>query len=182
MALPVFPIVESLSLSDERLGARMLAWYIGAIADKLGIDPNTPGFADAVKLNVPTVEAKHAEGAALEKALRLAAGGELTKAGTLFREIMHGGAYQVRLNQLAEVGFRRVNQSAEWGRKGSKANKIKGDQNRDIVLAAAKAIIAERTRKPTGRELAKLVEMRSGINANTVRAHLRKLRRDKILD
>lgn len=83
---------------------------------------------------------------------------------------------------LASFGFTKRRQASEWGRRGAAEQRKEGDANRRSVINAAHAILAERRRKPSARELAKLIEEKTGIPANTVRGHLRKLREERILD
>ena len=85
-------------------------------------------------------------------------------------------------DDLAKIGFNRKKQTKKFGLGGTKVNKEKGEANRKAVLDAARAILVERTRKPSVRELATLIEKKTGIPSNTVRGHLNKLRKDKILD
>lgn len=87
-----------------------------------------------------------------------------------------------QIDNLTETGFYRKVQTKKFGLKGAKVNKEEGEANRKAVLDSARAILDERTRKPTGRELATLIEKKTGIPSNTVRGHLKKLRKDKILD
>jgi len=85
-------------------------------------------------------------------------------------------------DKLAETGFNRKKQAKKFGLEGAKVNQEEGKANRKDVLDAARAILEERTRKPSERELATLIEKKTGIPSNTVRGHLKKLRKDKILD
>jgi hypothetical protein len=83
---------------------------------------------------------------------------------------------------LAVTGIKKSAQAKRFGQKGAKENKEKGEANRQAVLDAAREILAGRARKPSGRELAKLIDGKTGIPFNTVRGHLKHLRKDKILD
>ena len=93
MRLP--PIqAEWLELPDDELGIRLLAWWIGAEAERKGIDPSAIPDAIAKQIIEATkgMDTDKAQYAALEKALIKAAAGDLAKAGALFRGYMHIGA------------------------------------------------------------------------------------------
>ncbi|MBL8366361.1 MAG: hypothetical protein JNM54_00365 [Candidatus Accumulibacter sp.] len=83
---------------------------------------------------------------------------------------------------LASLGFTKRRQASEWGRRGAAEQRKEGDGNRRSVIDAAHAILAVRRRKPSARQLAKLIEEKTGIPANTVRGHLQKLKKERILD
>lgn len=179
MALPPFPNIKG--LSDYDAGALLLGYFIAEQADMLGIPPNQipEEFAEKVRQHVMTLEAATAKVAAVEKALHKAASGDFETAGRLLREHMVGGAIAMR---FVPIGINKSRQAKNFGIKGAKTNKELGEVNRQAVLDEARTILAERERKPTGRELADLISTRIGMPYNTVRGHLKKLRDEKILD
>lgn len=169
---------------DETLGRFLLGVRVIAEADRYGIHPQeipeelatdwVKGIADQEADNVADIP--------LEKALRAAANGEFAKAGRIFRAFMWDGAQRMVDKKFAVVGVKRTRQASEFGRRGSAENKAEGEANRQSVLVAAKEILAERVRKPSDRDLARLIEEKIDMPSNTVRGHLTKLRKEKKLD
>ncbi|MBW8458639.1 MAG: hypothetical protein K0M58_09385 [Thiobacillus sp.] len=180
MALPPFP-ADALDLPDYDLGGLLLGWFIMAQAEDAGITvyPIPEAFAERVRLYVLTIETETAKNAAIEKALHKAASGNFEAAGKFLREHINNGAVALK---FIPIGINKLAQAKEFGRKGAEGNKKEGEGNRQTVLDAARAILAGRTREPSERELAKLIETKTGIPQNTVRGHLARLRKDKTLD
>ena len=180
MALPPFP-ADALDLPDYNLGALLLGYFIMVQAHDLGfpIDQIPDEFAERVRQYVLTIETETASNAAVEKALHKAASGDVEAAGKFLREHMNDGAVAMK---FIPIGISKSAQAKEFGRKGAEGNKKEGEGNRQTVLDAAKIILAGRTREPSERELAKLIETKTGIPQNTVRGHLARLRKDKTLD
>lgn len=180
MALPPFPS-DALELSDYDLGGLVLGWFIAVQADDLGlpVDRIPDEFAERVRQYVLTIETATAKNAAVEKALHKAASGDFEAAGKFLREHMRNGAIALK---FIPIGVNKSAQAKRFGREGAKGNKEEGEVNRQAVLNAAREILAGRTREPTERGLAKLIEGKTRIPFNTVRGHLAKLRKDKILD
>jgi hypothetical protein len=93
MRLP--PIqAEWLELPDDELGIRLLAWWIGAQAERKGIAPTSipEHVAEQIIEGTKGIDTDQVQHVALEKALIKAASGELAKAGALFRGYMLIGA------------------------------------------------------------------------------------------
>ncbi len=180
MAIPPFP-ENALDNSDYELGGLLLGWFIMVQADDLGlpVDQIPEEFAERVRQYVLTIETSSAKNAAVEKALHKAASGDFEAAGKFLREHMIDGAISMK---FIPIGINKSAQATKFGREGAKLNKEEGEFNRMKVLNAAKEILAKRTRKPSLRELASLIEKQTGVSFNTVRGHLNKLRQDKILD
>lgn len=167
--------------SDYELGIQLLALFIAAQANDCGLsmDSISEEFAERVRQYVLTAETDTAKNVAVEKALHKAASGDPVSAGKILREHMRDGAVAFK---YIPIGITKSEQAANFGRKGADGNKQEGQKNRQAVLDAAKKILAERKRKPSDRQLAKLVECETGIPFNTVRGHIAKLREDKLLD
>jgi hypothetical protein len=93
MELPPFS-PEFLDLSDEQLGLRVWAWWIGAEATWAQIPPGAvlpldEHFVEMVRHKVLAADTDSAEHAALEKALKRLAANDLTGGGRLFRDWFH---------------------------------------------------------------------------------------------
>jgi hypothetical protein len=169
------------ALPDEGLGRWLLDAFVVTQAAEHAIPTEkiSPEYFESVRQYILTIETDEANAVAVEKALHKAAQGAFQTAGKLLREYLNEGAIA---HKYIPIGINRSKQAAKFGKKGSSANKEEGDANRRAVLAAAKSILAERASKPSYRQLAGLIEKKTGISVDTVRGHLTKLRKDKILD
>jgi len=164
--------------SNHDIGAFLLGYAGLDKAAELGV-PLTFELMREIIANIPKAEARHADTAALEKSLHKAAEGDFETAGRLFREYMNNGAVA---KKFIPIGMKRSAQAKKFGKAGAEKNKAEGKENRVAVLEAAKEILAQRTKRPTNREMAALIEKKTGIPANTARGHLTKLRKDNLLD
>jgi len=181
MDLPEFP-TDALDLPNDELGALLLGYFIAAQAYDLGIPPDQipEEFAEQVRQRVLTLETALAGNAALEKALHKAAGGDFETAGRLFREHMLSGATALK---FIPIGIKKSAQAKSFGNTGTKKKKEQGAETEKTVLDAAKEILASRDTPPSSdRQFAQLIEPITGIPANTVRTHLRRLRSKKLVD
>lgn len=185
---PADILLRALSGPDDELGKLLLGIFIQIQAQDFGIpaDQIPDDFGERVVEYVKTLEASTASKAAIEKALHKAAGGDFQAAGKFLRESITSGADTIALEKIARqyvpIGIRKSDQAKEFGSRGAASNREIGLANRQAILAAAKEILDGRTRKPTGRKLAGTVAQKTGIPFDTVRGHLQKLRKDKILD
>jgi hypothetical protein len=116
MELPPFDMKKALKLADADLARYVMGYLIASEAEESGIPLNEipHDFATRVVHAALTAEADTARGAALEKALRKAASGDLASAGKLLREYLSEGAIHLAALDEAITGKRR--QSAN-GRK-----------------------------------------------------------------
>jgi len=89
MTMPPFP-EDALELPDYDLGGLLLAWFVMAQAEDVGlpIDRIPEEFAERVRQYVLTIETVTAKNAAVEKALHKAASGDFEAAGKFLREHM----------------------------------------------------------------------------------------------
>jgi hypothetical protein len=87
MALPPFP-TEALDLPDDELGKYILAWWAAYQLECKGIPYQAADEEILEKIRIGTLgmDSDNAELSALEKSLRLAASGDVTRAGKLFRQ------------------------------------------------------------------------------------------------
>jgi len=182
MTLPPFPDIRA--CSDYELGGLLLGYFSAFQADRLGIPPDHLRELDEESSKqflqyIEGLECDTAADAALEKAMRKAVSGDFETAGRLLREHMLNGAVAMK---FIPIGIKKSAQAKKFGREGAKGNKEEGEANRENVLKAANAILAGRTRKPSDRELAKLIATKISMPFNTVRGHLTKLRKDNKLD
>ena len=181
-------LLRALSGPDDELGKLLLPLFIHSQAQDLGIpaDQISEDFVERVVEYVKTLEASTASKAAIEKALHKAAGGDYQAAGKFLREWLTSGAETIALEKIARryvpIGIRKSDQAKEFGSRGAASNREIGRANQQKILATAKEILDGRTRKPTDRDLAGRVAKKTGIRFDTVRGHLQKLRKDKILD
>jgi hypothetical protein len=183
-------LAESLSGSDDELGALLLGIFIQTQAQALGIptDKISDAFGEIVVERVKTLQANSAGLTALEKALHFAAEGNFETSGRFLREHMMDGAKRVNLEKLAKtyvpIGIRKVEQSREFGQRGGAEKREEGRTNRDNVLAAARSIIENRksSRRPSVRELTPAIARTTNLSESTVRRHLTKKELNKLLD
>ena len=169
-----------LELSNHELGHTILALFIGVQAERLGIpaDKISEGFAKKVIEYVLTLEASSARLDSVEKALHLAAKGELEKAGERIRHHIVRGAIEFK---YVPIGINKSRQAQEFGRSGAETNKEIGQSNREAVYQAARKILAERTSQPTDRQLARDIAKDLQMKEETVRGHIKALRKDEKL-
>ena len=174
-------LTDALSSPDAELGVLLLSLYIKEEADNLSIPSGEIplSFSKLVVTHVLTLEANSAKLTTVEKALHKAAIGEFETAGRLIREHIVDGAV---IKKFLPIGIKKVEQAKDFGSLGAYTNREIGRNNRKKVLEAAKAILASRKRKPSGRELAGLVAEKTGIPVDTVRGHIKILRKDKLVD
>ena len=155
--------------------------FIVTQAGDLGIaaDQISPDFSERVRRYVLTIDAENAQTAAVATALHKAARGDFLTAGRFLREHLAAGAIALR---FVPIGINKSAQAAKFGRAGGQKKKEEGEANLQAVLRAAKLIRAERARRMSEHAEARQIEKMTGINRNTVRGHLRKLKKAKILD
>jgi len=117
MTLPAFP-PEFLDLPDEELGGRLLAWWIAYQAEERGIpiDAITEDVAERIRAASVDMNIDSAAHVSLEKALRLAAGGDFARAGKLLRQRMLDGAQQEVFRKEALSGTVRQRERARRDR------------------------------------------------------------------
>ena len=164
-------------LSNQKLGHTILALFIGVQAEQLGIPANkiSEEFAKEVIKYILTLEASSARLDSVEKALHLAAKGELEKAGERIRHHIVRSGFELK---YIPIGINKSRQARDFGRSGAVANKKLGLSNREAVFQAANRIIAERNSRPSDRQMARDIAKGLPIKEETVRGHLRALRKE----
>ena len=116
MGLPPFDIAH-LDLPDDQLCVRFYALWAVAQAEKLGIpqDRLTPEIAERLRVIALGLNTDSARYAPLEKAMRLAALGELFRAGKLFRELMYEDAVHIKLQNFRRTEVERLAKARKAG-------------------------------------------------------------------
>lgn len=167
-------------MSNYELGGWLLGSFVALQAEMLGLslDETSLEFQKDVVERVRTLEVQSAAVAGLEKAFHKAAQGDFETAGRFLREHMTNTTYA---QKFIPIGMQKMRDAAKFAKGGQAYQKNQGEQNREVVLAAAREILKKRQREPGQNELAKLIEMKTGINYNTVRGHLRKLKKENLL-
>lgn len=172
-----------LDLTDYDLGGLILGLFIVAQAEEVGIPPtDVPDeFGNRVIEYVLGLKADSARLAPLEMVLHTAAGGDFEKAGKIMREDLTRGVMELK---FVPLGIQKFEQAKEFGQRGAESNKAIGEANREAVLAAANAILADRERRPSDRQLASEIANKEEINMkeSTVRSHIRALRKEDKMD
>lgn len=114
MNIEMFPL-EWLELPDDELGYHLLALWAGAQAAKrnIPIHDMTFDFVEAIRSQSLKMDTDNVEQVALEKAIKLIAGGEPARGGKLFREHMKKGATFIAALDEAVTGRRRQTSNAK---------------------------------------------------------------------
>ena len=164
-------------LSNYELGGLILGLYIAFYAEKEGVplDRIPTEFASRVIERISALEASSARLDSVEKALRLAAKGNLERAGERVRD--HIDRCQIEFKYVP-IGVKKSRQARDFGRSGAVANKKLGLSNREAVFQAANRIIAERNSRPSDRQMARDIAKGLPIKEETVRGHLKALRKE----
>jgi hypothetical protein len=164
-------------LSNDELGELILSLFIAVQADELGIPAdNLPeGFRGQVIEHILGLEASSARLDPVEKALHMAARGDFERAGGRIREHLIRGAIELK---YVPIGISKSQQAQDFGRRGAEANKALGSANRERVYVAAMKILAERKSPPSDRQMARDIAKDSRMEEETVRGHLKALRKD----
>jgi len=115
--IEMFPL-EWLELPDDELGCHLLILYAGAQAAKRNIPIHlftdfVDAFIEDIRSQRLKMETDNVEQVALEKAIKLIAGGEPARGGKLFREHMKKGATFIAALDEAVTGRRRQTSNAK---------------------------------------------------------------------
>lgn len=122
-------------------------------------------------------EASSTDDVVIVSCLRAIARGEYDKAGRMYREAMWNGANQIVNEKYAKTGIQRHLQLVDFGKKGEKASKKQGEENKLEVLKFAIKILENRNLLISKHELAekickKLSENSIELQNSTIRRHL----------
>ena len=117
MNIEMFPL-EWLELPDDELGSHLLVLYAGYHAEKKNIPTYlftdfVDDFVEAIRSQTLKMDTDNVEQVALEKAIKLIAGGEPARGGKLFREHMKKGATFIAALDEAVTGRRRQTANAK---------------------------------------------------------------------
>jgi hypothetical protein len=120
MNLEMFPL-EWLELPDDELGSHLLVLYAGYHAEKKNIPIHlftdfVDAFVEAIRSQSLKMDTDNVEQVALEKAIKLIAGGEPARGGKLFREHMKKRATFIAALDEAVTGTRRQTSNAQKSR------------------------------------------------------------------
>ena len=120
MNLEMFPL-EWLELPDDELGSHLLVLYAGYHAEKKNIPTYlftdfVDAFVEAIRSQSLKMDTDNVEQVALEKAIKLIAGGEPARGGKLFREHMKKRATFIAALDEAVTGTRRQTSNAQKSR------------------------------------------------------------------
>jgi hypothetical protein len=117
MNIEMFPL-EGLELPDDELGYHLLAFWAGYHAEKQNIPIHdiTFDFVEAIRSQSLKMDTDNVEQVALEKAIKLIAGGEPARGGKLFREHMKKRATFIAALDEAVTGTRRQTSNAQKSR------------------------------------------------------------------
>ena len=135
MKLPVFPI-EELESPDIELGVTLMAWWITYQAEKHGVGQITSEIVKSIILATQELDCDNAGLAALEKALRLAAKGEYSRSGYLFRQFFVNGGIDIFEAKQTSIALNYRKSQSDKAKKSRKAKKGGGTIN-DIVKGIA---------------------------------------------
>jgi hypothetical protein len=118
--LEMFPL-EWLELPDDELGSHLLVLYAGYHAEKKNIPIHlftdfVDAFVEAIRSQSLKMDTDNVEQVALEKAIKLIAGGEPARGGKLFREHMKKRATFIAALDEAVTGTRRQTSNAQKSR------------------------------------------------------------------
>lgn len=117
MNIEMFPL-EWLELPDDELGSHLLVLYAGYHAEKKNIPTYlftdfVDDFVEAIRSQTLKMDTDNVEQVALEKAIKLIAGGEPARGGKLFREHMKKRATFIAALDEAVTGRRRQTANAK---------------------------------------------------------------------
>ena len=117
MNIEMFPL-EWLELPDDELGSHLLVLYAGYHAEKKNIPTYlftdfVDDFVEAIRSQTLKMDTDNVEQVALEKAIKLIAGGEPARGGKLFREHMKKRATFIAALDEAVTGTRRQTANAK---------------------------------------------------------------------
>jgi hypothetical protein len=120
MNIEMFPL-EWLELPDDELGSHLLVLYAGYHAEKKNIPIHlftdfVDAFVEAIRSQSLKMDTDNVEQVALEKAIKLIAGGEPARGGKLFREHMKKRATFIAALDEAVTGTRRQTSNAQKSR------------------------------------------------------------------
>lgn len=120
MNIEMFPL-EWLELPDDELGSHLLVLYAGYHAEKKNIPTYlftdfVDAFVEAIRSQSLKMDTDNVEQVALEKAIKLIAGGEPARGGKLFREHMKKRATFIAALDEAVTGTRRQTSNAQKSR------------------------------------------------------------------
>jgi hypothetical protein len=123
--LPLFP-VEALELPDEELGIYMLSWWVAYLANTRGIQPEevTSEMVENIRTLSLDMDTDSEDVISLEKALRLAASGEVVRAGKIFRDRQSNRAINLAAMDEAITGRRKQTERARRPRLDSLSSLI----------------------------------------------------------
>jgi hypothetical protein len=172
---------DIVNMSDVDAGKFLLGFAVADKAEQLGIYLSDLSIELAAQIteHIQFSEALEIDSAGVEKAIKKAASGDFETAGRWIKQYLRSGA---EARKFIPIGKKRLSQTRQFAQRGADTQKEKGKKTREKVLEAAKRILANRSRKPTDRELADLIDSETGIPSNTVRGHLTNLRKQKKLD
>jgi len=123
--LPLFP-VEALELSDEELGIYMFSWWVAYLANTRGIQPEevTIEMVENIRTLSLDIDTDSEDVISIEKALRLAASGEVVRAGKIFRDHLSNRAINIAAMDEAISGRRKQTKRARKSRLDSLSSLI----------------------------------------------------------
>ena len=145
MKLPPFDI-NLLALPDYELGLQCWAWWVVAQTESLGFSQQelTPEIVENIRVKTLEIDSDNPTVSALEKTLRLAASGQIERAGKMFRDLMKMEQMQKAAIDEAVTGRRRQTKNAK---------KLRNRRNDDCPIHQLIADCLDNNQKASAQEV-----------------------------
>lgn len=135
------PALDASKQTDEELGAALLRLWVAHQAARKGANPLSAQVAGAIRAATSGMDGDNARNAAVEKALKRAAQGDVKGAGKILREHLIAGAKALLLEASADAARKKIAELAPMAAKGAKfvpMGRGQGDMRKLLTKIATK--------------------------------------------